>query len=108
LILGWLKASHRALDPVRSKPYWPWRPLTRQAQRPVTTGAIEENRIAMLATANLFRRGHGICLEDHEPRPADRHRRRHQRRIRAYHICSSPTVLFYHDRKHPFGPDRER
>ena len=37
----------------------------------------------MLATANLFRRGHGICLEDHEPRPADRSRRRHKRRIRA-------------------------
>jgi hypothetical protein len=34
-------------------------------------------------TANLFRRGHGSCLEDHEPRPADRRRRRHKRRIRA-------------------------
>ena len=25
---GWLKASHRAIDPERSKPWWPWHPLT--------------------------------------------------------------------------------
>ena len=29
LTRGWLKASHRALDPERSKPWRPWHPLTR-------------------------------------------------------------------------------
>ena len=39
LTRGWLKASHRALDPKRSKPWWPWHPMTRQACKPVTPGA---------------------------------------------------------------------
>jgi uncharacterized protein len=60
---GWLKASHRALDTARSKPYWPWHPLTREAQRPVTPDAIEEYQIEIMSTANLFRQGHRICLE---------------------------------------------
>jgi len=32
LTRGWLKASHRAVDPARSKPWRPWHPLTRAAQ----------------------------------------------------------------------------
>jgi len=63
LTRGWLKASHRALDPARSKPWRPWHPLTRQAQQKVTPGAITEYAIEILATANLFRRGHRICVE---------------------------------------------
>jgi hypothetical protein len=38
LTRGWLKASHRALDPKRSKPWWPWHALTREANKPVTPG----------------------------------------------------------------------
>ena len=30
---GWLKASHRALDPQRTKPWKPWHPLTRAEHR---------------------------------------------------------------------------
>jgi putative CocE/NonD family hydrolase len=60
---GWLKASHRALDPARSKPWRPWHPLTRAAQRKVVPGEITEYAIEILATANLFRRGHRICLD---------------------------------------------
>ena len=60
---GWLKASHRALDSHRSKPWRPWHPLTREAQKKVTPGAIESYAIELMATANLFRRGHRICLE---------------------------------------------
>src|SRR5438046_3047416 len=63
LTRGWLKASHRALDPKRSKPWWPWHPLTRQARKPVSPGAIEEYQIQVMATANLFRKGHRICLD---------------------------------------------
>ena len=32
---GWLKASNRALDPERSKPWKPWHRLTRDARQPV-------------------------------------------------------------------------
>jgi uncharacterized protein len=60
---GWLKASHRAVDPKRSKPWRPWHPLTREAQRKVVPGDIVEYAIEIMATANLFRRGHRICLE---------------------------------------------
>ena len=60
---GWLKASHRALDPTRSKAWRPWHPLTRDAQQKVTPGQITDYAIEILASANLFRRGHRICLE---------------------------------------------
>ena len=63
LTRGWLKASHRAVDPVRSKPWRPWHPLTREAQKKVVPGEINEYAIEILATANLFRCGHRICVE---------------------------------------------
>ncbi len=63
LTRGWLKASNRALDPERSKPWKPWHKLTRQARQKVTPGKIEEYAIELLATANLFRKGHRICVE---------------------------------------------
>jgi len=100
---GWLKASHRALDPVRSKPYWPWHPLTREAQKPVTPGAIEEYQIEVMATANLFRKGHRVCLDitglDLPTGVAGATNAEYV----PYHICSSKTVLHkvYHDRQRP-------
>jgi predicted acyl esterase len=63
LTRGWLKASHRAIDSNRSKPWKPWHKLTRAAQKKVTPGEITEYTIEILATANLFRRGHRICVE---------------------------------------------
>ena len=33
---GWLKASHGALEPKRSKAWRPWHPLTREAQQKVS------------------------------------------------------------------------
>jgi putative CocE/NonD family hydrolase len=60
---GWLKASHRAIDPARSKPWRPWHPLTREAQKKAVPGEVTEYAVDILATANLFRRGHRICLE---------------------------------------------
>jgi putative CocE/NonD family hydrolase len=100
---GWLKASHRAVDPARSKPGRPWHPLTREAWRPVEPGGVEEYAIEIMATANLFRRGHRICIDitsldlptgvggatDVEYIPN--------------HICSSQTTLhlIYHDTKRP-------
>lgn len=63
LVRGWLKASHRALDDVRSTPWRPWHPITREAQKSVVPGEITEYAIEILATANLFKAGHRICVE---------------------------------------------
>jgi putative CocE/NonD family hydrolase len=63
LTRGWLKASHRAVDSERSEPWAPWHPLTRDAQVPVVPGEIDEYRIEILATANMFKAGHRICLD---------------------------------------------
>jgi uncharacterized protein len=60
---GWLKASHLALDAARSRPWKPWHPMTRETQRAIDPGTINEYAIEMMSTANLFRRGHRICLE---------------------------------------------
>ncbi|UCE35426.1 MAG: CocE/NonD family hydrolase [Deltaproteobacteria bacterium] len=103
LTRGWLKASNRAIDAVRSTPWRPWHPLTRQAAKPVVPGEITEYQIDILPNANMFRRGHRICLEitsmdlptgtagytDVEYIP--------------YHICSSRTTLHnvYHSYKYP-------
>ena len=62
LTRGWLKASHRALDAKRSRPWKPWHRLTRAAQQKVT-GRDHQYAIEIMATANLFRRGHRICVE---------------------------------------------
>ena len=41
----------------------PWHPLTREAQQPVVPGEVNEYVIEILATANLFKRGHRIAIE---------------------------------------------
>ncbi len=100
---GWLKASHRALDPARSKPGRPWHPLTREAWRPVVPGAVEEYAIEIMATANLFRQGHRICLDITSlDLPTGVAGATNVEYI-PNHICSSRTTLhrIYHDVKRP-------
>jgi hypothetical protein len=63
LTRGWLKASYGALDPERSKPWEPFHKLTRASIASVTPGEIVEYQIQILATANMFKAGHRICLE---------------------------------------------
>jgi predicted acyl esterase len=103
LTRGWLKASHRALDTARSKPWRPWHPLTRSASKPVVPSEITEYQIEIMSNGNMFKEGHRICLEitsldlptgtagltDVEYIP--------------YHICSSKTTLhkIYHCEQYP-------
>ncbi|HEX4239345.1 MAG TPA: CocE/NonD family hydrolase, partial [Xanthobacteraceae bacterium] len=103
LTRGWLKASRRALDPKRSKPWWPWHPLTRQARKPVTPGAIEEYQIQVMATANLFRKGHRICLDVTSLDLPTGVAGATNAEYVPYHICSSQTVVhkIHHDLMHP-------
>ena len=103
LTRGWLKASHRALDPKRSWPWKPWHPLTREAQKPVVPGEINEYVIEILATANLFKRGHRICIEIASlDLPTGVSGTTNVEYI-PYHVCSSRTTLhkIHHNAKHP-------
>jgi putative CocE/NonD family hydrolase len=57
---GWLKASHRTVDPVRSKPYQPFHPHTESV--PITPGDICEYAIEIRETSNIFNAGHSLQL----------------------------------------------
>ncbi|MFL5092068.1 MAG: CocE/NonD family hydrolase [Xanthobacteraceae bacterium] len=100
---GWLKASHRTVDPKRSKPGRPWHPLTRAAQKPVVPGEVTEYAIEIMATANLFRRGHRICLEIASLDLPTGVAGATNAEYVPYHICSARTVLhkIYHDANRP-------
>jgi hypothetical protein len=100
---GWLKASHRALDPQRSKPWKPWHPLTREAQKKVVPGEVTEYAIEIMATANLFRRGHRICIEIASADMPTGVAGATNAEYVPNHICSSRTTLhkIYHDGKRP-------
>jgi len=58
---GWLKASHRALDAAKSKPYAPYHPHT--GTDPVKPGEINEYQIGLGNIINVFKAGHRIKLE---------------------------------------------
>jgi predicted acyl esterase len=100
---GWLKASCRALDPERSRPGKPWHRLTREARQPVIPGEVNEYVIELMASANMFRRGHRICVEitslDLGSGPAGLTGVEYI----PYHLCSSRTVTHkvYRDGRYP-------
>jgi predicted acyl esterase len=103
LTRGWLKASHRALDPKRSKPWRPWHPLTRAAQKKVVPGEVTQYAIEIMATANLFRRGHRICVEIASADMPTGVGGATNAEYVPNHICSSKTTLhkIYHDGARP-------
>jgi predicted acyl esterase len=103
IVRGWLKASHRALDPKRSKPWKPWPLLTREAQKPVVPGEINEYAIEILSSANMFKKGHRICLDITSTDVPTGTAGFHNVEYFPYHICSSKTVLHkvYHNEKYP-------
>jgi predicted acyl esterase len=103
LTRGWLKASHRALDPNRSEPWRPWHPLTREAWQPVVPGDINEYAIEICSTANLFKRGHRICVDiSSMDLPTGVAGATNVEYI-PFHICSSKTTVhkIYHNEKYP-------
>ena len=103
LTRGWLKASHRAVDPKRSKPWKPWHPLTRKACKPVTPGEITEYAIEILSTANLFKAGHRICIDITSMDMPTGTAGSHDVEYIPYHICSSKTVVhkIHHNETYP-------
>ena len=100
---GWLKASLRQTDPDRSKPGKPWHRLTRDSREAIVPGEINEYEIEIMATANLFRRGHRICVEIASMDLPTGVAGATNAEYVPYHICSSRTVVhkIYHDAEHP-------
>ncbi|MEK9280930.1 MULTISPECIES: CocE/NonD family hydrolase [unclassified Bradyrhizobium] len=103
LTRGWLKASYRALDEARSKPWAPFHKLTREARKPVVPGEINEYKIEILSTANQFNKGHRICLEIMSMDVPTGVCAMTNVEYAPYHICRSKTVVHkvYHTADHP-------
>jgi putative CocE/NonD family hydrolase len=103
LTRGWLKASHRAVDPKRSKPWRPWHPLTREAWKPVVPGEISQYAIEICSTANLFKKGHRICLDITSLDLPTGVAGATNIEYIPYHICSSKMTVhkIYHNEKYP-------
>ncbi len=103
LTRGWLKASHRRLDPKRSKPWRPWHLLTREASKPVVPAEINEYAIEILSSANRFERGHRICLDiTCLDLPTGTSGATNSEYV-PYHVCSSKTPVhkIYHNERYP-------
>jgi uncharacterized protein len=58
---GWLRASHRAIDPERSLPNAPW--YSHKNPEPIEPGAIYKYEIAIMPTAHRFKKGSRIRIE---------------------------------------------
>jgi predicted acyl esterase len=58
---GWLRASHRAVDPKRSQPNQPWHPHL--SLELLTPGEPVLLPIELISTCNVFKPGHRVRLE---------------------------------------------
>jgi predicted acyl esterase len=58
---GWLRASHRAVDPKRSLRNQPWHPHLKIEELPA--GDPTKLEIEIISTCNVFKQGHRIRLE---------------------------------------------
>ena len=99
LTRGWLKGSHREIDPDRSTPWQPFHPHTNP--KPLVPGQVYEFNIEIIPTANLFKAGHRICLkisgaDDESPQAM-------LDLIRGHHLWGQTptTVTIYHDADRP-------
>ncbi len=100
---GFLKASHRAVDAGRSKPWEPYHLHTHKD--PVKPGEVYAYALALAPIANVFRTGHQLklvitCMDHAKLRTAagsvgDSHA--------PWHLCSSRTTMhqIFHDPDHP-------
>lgn len=61
LTKGWLRASHRELDPARSRPHRPYHPHT--SREALVPGRAYEYAIEIRETSNVFLPGHRLALD---------------------------------------------
>ena len=94
---GSLKASHRELDPKRSKPWYPFH--THLDPKLLVPGQVYQFAINLSPMANLFKAGHRVALKitgaDEEPKTAGA--------VGMYHLCGQTpnTVTIYHNAEYP-------
>ena len=73
---GWLRASHRELDPARSRPGRPWH--THASRRPVKADEVVPVEIELLSSCTIFEGGSSLRLDvlgqDADSYPAFRHK----------------------------------
>jgi uncharacterized protein len=101
LTRGWLRGTHREVDPQKSKPWEPFHPHTRS--EPLIPGKIYEFNVPIVPTGILFKHGSKIKLRircsDDEPRNAlesqagGNLRRQSPSRITIYHNEDYPSHL---------------
>ena len=101
LTRGWLRGSHREVDPELSKPWKPYHPHTRSV--PLKPNEIYEFNIEILPTANLFLEGHriGLKVSSVDDQPQNTHeslaslhvKRQKASRISIYHDFERPSNL---------------
>lgn len=103
---GFLKASHRAIDQDKSKPYEPYHPHTDPEL--VTPGQVYEYAIALAPISNVFKAGHRIKLVvssmDHaRARNYELAPESLGQTHSPWHLCSSKTTLhkIFHDPENP-------
>lgn len=92
---GWLRASHREIDPARSSAYRPVREHT--DPEPLVPGQVYKFEIEILPCANVFKAGHRIRLEiTNADSPITDAIFTHQ-----YAWFKVGTDTFYHGPRHP-------
>jgi predicted acyl esterase len=101
LTRGWLRGTHRKVDPKRSKPWEPFHPHTKS--EPLTPGKIYEFNIPIVPTGNLFKAGSIIklkisCSDDQPKNPLEMIAggnllRQSPSRIKVYHDADHPSCL---------------
>ncbi|MFC1991705.1 CocE/NonD family hydrolase [Chloroflexota bacterium] len=98
LTRGWLRGTHREVDPKRSSPWAPFHPHTKS--QPLTPGKIYEFNISVVPTANLFKAGSKIGLKISCTDDAPKHA---FEQIAAGNIRrqSSSRITVYQDADHP-------
>jgi predicted acyl esterase len=103
LTRGWLKASRRALDPRRTKPWKPWHYLSPDKIQPVVPGEVDEYQVEILSTANLFKAGHRVCLDVTCLDLTEGVGGETAVEYIPNHVCSSKTVVHkvYHNAEYP-------
>jgi predicted acyl esterase len=97
LTRGYLKASHRELDPKLSKP---WLLVQKHTNpQPLVPGEVYPFSFMMNPTANLFKAGHQIALKisGGDDNPEDLYQVGHE------HLCSQTpnTITIYHNSRYP-------
>jgi len=100
LTRGWLKGSHLALDPEKSKPYQPYHPHT--TAEPLVAGRVYKFPIEIIATANMFEYGHKImlkiCCADNEKSPNNPH----EEVLTGHSWCQTENkITVFHDADYP-------